>query len=126
VLITVKGCTPNISNSFVVLYTQMLCTDIIPPTQLISLKYLQLLAVNLRERGEVSYIVNVLKSAFDLVELDIQVTMNTLCFLSLSFYCYILTLFFLFFRVVTVMVNKTQTSRRSSNAIVVALVNFRR
>jgi hypothetical protein len=69
--------------------------DMIPPTQLISLKYLKLYGVSLDEKGEILYIVSVLKSAYNLVELDIdEVTMNTLCFLSLSFYCHILTLNF--------------------------------
>jgi hypothetical protein len=69
--------------------------DMIPPTQLISLKYLKLYGVSLDEKGQVLHIVSVLKSASNLVELDIEeVTMNTLCFLRLSFYCHILTLNF--------------------------------
>ncbi|CAJ2648310.1 unnamed protein product [Trifolium pratense] len=46
--------------------------DIIPPSQLISLKYLKLEGVNLAERGELLYIVSVLKSASNLVELVIE------------------------------------------------------
>ncbi|GAU47248.1 hypothetical protein TSUD_243410 [Trifolium subterraneum] len=46
--------------------------DIIPPSQLISLKYLKFNCVNLDERGELLYIVSVLKSASNLVELDIE------------------------------------------------------
>jgi hypothetical protein len=50
--------------------------------------------VNLDERGELLYIVSVLKGASNLVELVIQVTMHTLCILSMSFYRHILTLIF--------------------------------
>ncbi|GAU51734.1 hypothetical protein TSUD_243550 [Trifolium subterraneum] len=46
--------------------------DIISPSQLISLKYMKLEGVNLAERGELLYIVRVLKSASNLVELVIQ------------------------------------------------------
>ncbi|XP_045789589.1 F-box/FBD/LRR-repeat protein At1g13570-like isoform X1 [Trifolium pratense] len=53
-------------------FCNTLYADMIPPTQLISLKYLKLSGVNLDEKIEVLYIVSVLKSASDLVELDIK------------------------------------------------------
>ncbi|GAU33221.1 hypothetical protein TSUD_144820 [Trifolium subterraneum] len=53
-------------------FGEKLYTDIISPTQLISLKYLKLYGANLDERKEVLYVVSVLKSASDLVELDIK------------------------------------------------------
>ncbi|KAK2451709.1 F-box/FBD/LRR-repeat protein [Trifolium repens] len=62
---------PKIQRLTIGLYYSKLYPDVIPPTQLISLKYLKLFNVNLNER-EVLYIVNVLKSASDLVELDIE------------------------------------------------------
>ncbi|PNY01613.1 F-box/FBD/LRR-repeat protein [Trifolium pratense] len=49
-----------------------LYADMISPTQLTSLKYLKLYGLNLVKRTAVLYIVSVLKSASDLVELDIQ------------------------------------------------------
>jgi hypothetical protein len=58
-----------------------------------SIKYLKLRDVKLNERGELLYIVSVLKSAPRLVELVIEVNMNTYASLLLS-YCCILTLMF--------------------------------
>ncbi|PNY13261.1 F-box/FBD/LRR-repeat protein [Trifolium pratense] len=49
-----------------------LYADIISPSHLISLKYLKLHFVSLDERGELFYIVSVLKSASNLVELVIE------------------------------------------------------
>jgi hypothetical protein len=60
----------------------MLYAGNIYPSELISLRYLKLDHVNLDERRELLYIVRVLKSASNLVELAIEVTMNTLCFLA--------------------------------------------
>jgi hypothetical protein len=78
----------------------MLYADIISPSHLISLKYLKFDCVNLDEREELLYIISVLKSASNLVELVIQVTRHTLCFLNLSFYAHILTLFFFLFIII--------------------------
>jgi len=52
--------------------------------------------MSMDDRREVLYIVSVLKSASNLVELDIQVTINTLFFLCLSFYFTNLSLCFRF------------------------------
>ncbi|GAU49556.1 hypothetical protein TSUD_242890 [Trifolium subterraneum] len=49
-----------------------LLQDIVSPSHLISLKYLKLEDVNLDERGELLYIVSILKSASNLVELVIE------------------------------------------------------
>jgi len=70
----------------------MLYAGIIHPSQLISLRYLKLDHVNLDERGELLYIVSVLKSASNLVELVLEVTMNTLCFLALLFFFFFLVI----------------------------------
>ncbi|WJX63207.1 hypothetical protein P8452_48124 [Trifolium repens] len=51
---------------------KMLYADIISPSHLISLKYLKFDCVNLDEREELLYIISVLKSASNLVELVIQ------------------------------------------------------
>ena len=56
------------------------------------IKYLKLDGVKLNERGELLYIISVLKSAPRLVELVIQVNINTYASLLLS-YCCILTVF---------------------------------
>ncbi|CAJ2648313.1 unnamed protein product [Trifolium pratense] len=53
-----------------------LFADIISPSHLISLKYLKLRYVNLDERAELLYIVSVLKSASNLVELVIESLTN--------------------------------------------------
>lgn len=52
--------------------SKMLYAGIIHPSQLINLRYLKLDHVNLDERGELLYIVSVLKSASNLVELAIE------------------------------------------------------
>jgi hypothetical protein len=51
----------------------MLYAGIIHPGPLICLKYLKLSTVNLEQREELLHIVSVLKSASNLVELDIEV-----------------------------------------------------
>ncbi|WJX57886.1 hypothetical protein P8452_43398 [Trifolium repens] len=63
---------PNIQRLTLESYRdKTLYADIISPSHLISLKYLKLDCVNLDERGELLYIVSVLKSASNLVELVI-------------------------------------------------------
>ncbi|KEH18789.1 hypothetical protein MTR_8g028505 [Medicago truncatula] len=63
---------PKIQRLDIESYGNKLYADIIHPSQLISLKYLELFTLNMNDRGEVLYIVSVLKSASNLVELTIQ------------------------------------------------------
>ncbi|KAK2375987.1 pectinesterase/pectinesterase inhibitor [Trifolium repens] len=64
---------PNIQRLTLESYRdKTLYADIISPSHLISLKYLELDCVNLDERGELLYIVSVLKGASNLVELVIE------------------------------------------------------
>ncbi|WJX60139.1 hypothetical protein P8452_45375 [Trifolium repens] len=64
---------PNIQRLTLESYSyKTLYADIISPSHLISLKHLKLHFVNLDERGELLYIVSVLKGASNLVELVIQ------------------------------------------------------
>ncbi|WJX57884.1 hypothetical protein P8452_43396 [Trifolium repens] len=64
---------PNIQRLFLEsCCNKTLYADIISPSHLISLKYLKIDCVNLDERGELLYIVSILKSASNLVELFIE------------------------------------------------------
>lgn len=63
---------PEIQRLTMGFVSKMLYADIIHPSQLIGLKYLKLDHVNLDEREELLYIVSVLKSASNLVELVIE------------------------------------------------------
>ncbi|XP_058744490.1 F-box/FBD/LRR-repeat protein At1g13570-like [Vicia villosa] len=67
---------PEIQRLTMGLGSKMLYADIIHPSQLISLKYLKLNGVNLDERGELLYIVSVLKNASNLVEFVLETDLD--------------------------------------------------